>query len=445
MTRRRVAIIGAGFSGASVAAQLLRARGRNQVVLIERGARFGTGLAYGVDEPTFVLNVRSANMSALPDAPDDFVRWLKPKTDIGAGDIFAPRRQYGRYVEHMLGRAERAGFGRLKRVRGDAIACRAEGDGWRVSFERAKPIDADAVVLALGNALADAPAPLSGITVLGAFDADARRRIPRRADVLLVGTGLTAVDVALALDAQGHTGTIYALSRRGLLPRTQTTASKQPHFGAAEFPAELSDALHVFRRKIAVLAERGEPWQWAFERVRLATPELWQRLSPAQQQRFLRHLRPWWDTHRHRAAPQVGARIDELIKQGRLRVLAGEIVNATPLARGVQIMHRQRGSFVRHRMEAGVVINCAGAAFDIARSADPLVMQLRAEGLVRAHPTGLGFDVDSDGALIGAGGQAHPSLFTLGPPTQGAFWESTAVPEIRMRAQRLSQMLTGEG
>lgn len=443
-TRRRVAIIGAGFSGASVAAQLLRARDRTNVVLIERASRFGPGGAYGGPDQTFLLNVRAANMSALPHVQDDFVRWLKPKSETGAGDIFASRNTYGRYVEHVLNRAGWQAFTRLKRLRAAAVACRPAGKGWRIELARGKPIEADAVVLALGNVSSPVPAVLSDVPVLSAFDAPARRRIPRRGDVLLVGAGLTAVDAVMALDAQGHKGAIYALSRRGLLPRPQAAASKLAPFAASDFPLELSDALHVFRRKVRAMADHGEPWQWAMERIRAATPELWGRLSLQQQKRFLRHLRPWWDTHRHRAAPQVAARVEELIKQGQLRVLAGDIVSATPTVRGVQIMHRQRGSFARHRLELAAIINCTGAVFDVSESDDPLVSQLRDEGVVRAHPTGLGFDVDHNGALIGANGESNVALFTLGPPTQGAFWESTAVPEIRMRAEHLSQILTSE-
>ena len=445
MTGRRIAIVGAGFSGASVAAQLLRAPGRNEIALIERAKRFGPGLAYSANDKASLLNVRAANMSALQDEPADFVRWLAPSTQEGVGDIFAPREKYGRYIENVLNGAERGGFAKLKRISASAIACRPEGDGWSIELDHSRPVTADAIVLALGNVQSHLTGPLSDVPVSDAWDAHARRRIPRRADVLLVGSGLTAIDVTLALEAQHHQGVIYALSRRGLVPRAQTVASRAPPLNLVDFPAPLSDALHTFRREVRAMAERGEPWQWAMERIRTATPDLWARLTLAQQRRFLRHLRPWWDTHRHRAAPEVGVHVDDLVKQGRLRILAGEIVAVTPTTRGLQVMHRQRGSFVRHRLEVGAVINCTGAVFDVTTSGDPLVMQLRNDGHIRSHPTGLGFDVDRSGGLIGANGQKTAGLFTLGPPTQGAFWESTAVPEIRRRAEQLAQMLADQG
>src|SRR5690242_14188139 len=126
MKRRRIAIIGAGFSGAAVAAQLLKQRGRlaPQVVLIERGRRFGPGLAYGALERGHLLNVRASNMSAFPDRPEDFARWLSRRQRGDQASAFAPRPRYGAYLEDVLDRAASRGWGRLQRVRGEAIACR---------------------------------------------------------------------------------------------------------------------------------------------------------------------------------------------------------------------------------------------------------------------------------------------------------------------------------
>jgi uncharacterized NAD(P)/FAD-binding protein YdhS len=212
-----------------------------------------------------------------------------------------------------------------------------------------------------------------------------------------------------------------------------------------DIPLPLSEALQALRREVRAMAARGEPWQWVMERMRSITPALWARLTPDDKRRFLRHLRPWWDVHRHRAPPETSAAIAKLIKSGQLRILAGEISAAETLANGVQIMHRQRGSYGRHRLEIGAIVNCTGSAFSVAQSGDPLVMQMRGEGHVRAHATGLGFDVSAEGALIAEDGSVRPNLFTLGPPTQGAFWESVGVPEIRNRAQALAQILTTHG
>jgi uncharacterized NAD(P)/FAD-binding protein YdhS len=444
MRRRRVAIIGAGFSGAAVAAHLMkRGRAAPDVVLIERGQRFGPGLAYGTQDPAHLLNVRASNLSAFADQPDHFVKWLGGKDNAAR---FMPRTKYGAYIESVLRRASAGLFGaKLKRVRDTAIACRAENGGWVVTLAKGKPVHADAVVLALGN---PPPAPLAvfeeaGVSVLDPWDARGLTALPK-GDVLAVGAGLTMIDVALSLARRRKRGTIYAISRRGLAPRGHLKSTQPATPGATDLPLDLSDALHVLRKDVRAISARGELWQHAIDRLRARTPELWRRLPLEAQQRFLRHIRPWWDAHRHRTAPEVAKQVADLQTAGRLRVMAGEVVSVTPKGRHIEVMHRGRGSQARHRLDVVGVINCTGASQDPWTSKDVLVRQLLDEGIARAHPTALGFDVDVDGRMLDASGAPYPSLYAIGPITQGAFWESTAIPEIRVRAAALALMLTPE-
>lgn len=440
--RRRVAIIGAGFSGAAVAANLLkRGRAAPDVVLIGRARRFGPGLAYGGADKTHLLNVRASNMSLYADQPDHFAKWLG-----GSPTRFAPRMKYGVYIEDTLRKAGGGWFGpKLTRVHDDVIACSREGEGWRLSLASGKQIDADAVVLGLGNSPASTPAIFerNGVALIDPWDQAALARLPK-GDVLLLGAGLTMVDVALTLAKRRKKGVIYALSRRGIAPRGHLDDARRATPGGIDLPPRLSDALHAMRKEVVAIAKTGEPWQYAVDRLRARTPELWQRLGPEQQARFLRHLRPWWDVHRHRAAPEIAARVDALMREGRLRVMAGEVVAAAPGGSGVQLQHRQRGSFVRHRLDVAGVVNCTGASPDPAQSAEPLVRQLLADGLARPHSSRLGFDVDADGRVVDAAGAAHANVFALGPITQGKFWECIAVPDIRVRAAAIAMMLAPE-
>lgn len=442
MTRRRVAIIGGGFSGAVLAAHLAR-RGRMapDIVLIEKGRRFGPGLAYGTQDPAHLLNVRAANLSAFPDQQDHFVRWLGGRD----GDVrtrFAQRMKYGAYIEHVLRRARSWRGPKLERVKAAAIACAQAGEGWTVTLDNGRSIEADAVVLALGHAPPSPPGffKSADVPMIAPWDGEALRRM-RHGDVLLLGTGLTSVDVALTFARTRRKGVIYALSRRGQLPRAHLQSAAPPAPQATDLPLSLSEALFTLRKEAEAAAARGEPWQHVIDRLRARTPELWQRLPTAAQQRFLRHMRPWWDAHRHRMAPEIAAQIGKLQREGRLRVLAGEIVSAERDGSAIHVHHRQRGSMARHHFEVVGVVNCTGASMDLSSSADPLIRQLFDDGLVRSHASGLGLDVDAEGRAVANSGAAHASLYALGPITQGVFWESTAVPEIRVRAAAIAAML----
>lgn len=445
MRRRRVAIIGGGFSGAVVAANLLTRRRAPDVVLIGQERRFGPGLAYSAKDAGHLLNVRASNMSALADQPEHFVRWLQRNGHREATTRFMPRKLYGDYVEQTLKRAP-GGFGRLKRIVGTAVACRRNGEGWIISLAPGADIEADAVVFALGNT---APSPPSvfdqaGVPLLNPWDAKSLAHLPP-GDVLLLGAGLTMIDVALTLAKRRKKGTIYALSRRGQTPRGHLQAPSPPPPAAFNPPVELSDALHAIRREARAGAKRGEPWQYVIDRLRARTPDLWARLTPAQQQRFLRHLRVWWDVHRHRAAPEIATQVASLRNEGRLRVLAGEVISVAPGAKHIDLTYRPRGQRDTRGLEVAGIVNCTGASLDLRGSSDPLVRQLLDENLARPPASGLGIDVDMAGKVIGADGRPVEGLYAVGPVTQGVFWECTAVPEIRVRAAALAELIAQGG
>jgi uncharacterized NAD(P)/FAD-binding protein YdhS len=385
-------------------------------------------------------------MSAFADQPDHFVRWLDSQGRRDAATSFQPRKLYGRYAEHVLSRAH-GGIGgpSLKRVRDDAVACRRDGDAWSITLSSGRVIAADQVVLALGNTRSKPPAVIesSGVLLADPWDQRGLAGIPR-GDVLLLGAGLTMIDVALALAKRRKRGVIYALSRRGQVPRGHLSDAKPAPPAAVDLPLGLSEALFVLRKQAEAGAARGEPWQYTIDRLRARTPELWRRLSVEQQARFLRHARVWWDVHRHRAAPEIATQVEALREEGRLKVLAGEVVSAAPGPRGVRLQHRGRGSLVRHNMDVAAIVNCTGSAADLRNADDLLVRQLLDEGVAAASRNGLGFDLDADNKVIDGGGAVHSSMFAIGPIAQGAFWESTAVPEIRVRAAAIAAMLAPE-
>ena len=111
----------------------------------------------------------------------------------------------------------------------------------------------------------------------------------------------------------------------------------------------------------------------------------------------------------------------------------------------LDIWRVRRGDFVRatlrretNRMTAHHVVNCMGPGGDPARSKTPLIPGLVSAGLARPDRLGRGLDVDRVGHLIERDGTISARLFALGPPTQGVFWEATAVPDIRQLASAVA-------
>jgi len=160
-----------------------------------------------------------------------------------------------------------------------------------------------------------------------------------------------------------------------------------------------------------------------------------------ERERFIRHLRPFWEAHRHRMSTRVAEQINGLIARRELTVVAGRVAEVTPGAESIAVsVHRRDGSAIE-RYPAGAIVNCTGPDGDFAGSQEPLVAGLRACGALTPDPLGLGMVTDHEGALIDRQGRASSVLFTLGSTRRTDSWESTAVPELRVQADRLSRRL----
>lgn len=437
-----VAIVGAGFSGTLQAINLLRHDGP-RATLIERAEQPGLGLAYGAARPDHILNVRAGNMSALPDDPGHFVRWLEAEGVADAARQFAPRRTFGRYLKSMLDDAVANCGGRLTIVRGEVTQVERSNGGARIALADGRVVDADAAVLAVGNLPPHTPPgfdpeALSPPRYFGdPWAADVTDGLADDDSVLVIGTGLTMIDTVLSLDACGFRGRIVALSRRGLIPR----AHEAPGAGwdrIGERPETVASEL------VASLRRRAEAigWRNAVDELRPFTQFMWGNASEAERGRFLRHLRPWWDVHRHRLAPNVASRIDALIASGRLTILSGKTLAARETATGVAVDWRPRGIDAAEALTVQRVINCTGPLGDLGRTADPLLRDLTARGLIRADAHRIGIDVDNQARAIAATGVPNDWLYALGPMTRGAFWEIVAVPDIRQQTWALARRLS---
>ena len=436
MTQPHVAIVGAGFSGLLTAIHLLRLAPRVRVSLIERRAVFGVGAAYDTGNPNHLLNVRLDNMSAFPDQPRHLADWLAGQASWQAKDGFITRGTYGRYLRDLLDGAVDGAPERLVLIGGEARAIRGDGSRWRLEVDGAEAVTADVVVLALGNL---EPAVLPGLdpalTASPAYVENPWRldaaRVENARDVLLMGAGLTMVDCALSLRRPSRRFT--ALSRHGLLPRAHASAAPTPF--TADFSGGPSEVLRQVR-----LAAREQNWRAVFDRLRHQARTFWRGWNPEERGRFLRHLRPLWDVHRHRLSPGAAREIGGMIASGELTVQAGKLQSATLQADGVQVFWRPRGRRRAISRRFDLIINCTGPLGDIGRSREPLIMDLLAQGLATPDPLGLGVAIDESGGLKGAAGP-DAGLYAIGPLTRGAFWEITAVPDLRSQALELADRL----
>lgn len=445
-----VVIVGAGFSGTLLAINLMRHSGPRAILVERRADQLARGVAYSAANEEHLLNVRAANMSALPDDPDHFVRWLEEK-GLGGGTTFIPRRVYGAYLREMLELARQQHGDRLTLIEGAATAVTHDGGGQVVTLADGTLVRAGTVVLALGNLPPHTPPGLApdqlpeGCYAGDPWASDIADDLGVDDTAVLVGTGLTAIDAALLLDAAGFQGRILAISRRGLVPRAH--AAMPPVRGCRDRPTTtLSALVSTVRRRTEAVG-----WRVAVDELRPVTQMLWGALSAAERRRFLRHLRPFWDIHRHRLAPTVAERIDALRTSGRLSFAAGKIVSAQSDGKGALLHWRPRGGDSIVETRARRIVNCTGPQGDLLRSPEPLIRYLLADGAIRPDALRIGLEVDAQSRVIAADGSVNNQLYSIGPMTRGGLWEVVAVPDIRQQnwtlARRLAnaQWVGGEG
>ena len=445
-TGQRIVVVGAGASGALMAAHLMR-RGRADldVTLIESRAEIGRGLAYATENPDYLLNVRAANMSAFAEDSGHFARWLSAQADAPRGDgdpefRFVSRAIYGRYLEslvreHLSVSTAQSG---LTLVREQAQGVKVTSGGVEISLAARPPLRADFAILACGHesVVDDDSSFISPWTepVGGGASPDAT--------LLILGTGLTMVDTALALQRQGHRGRIVALSRRGLTPHAHRAVTPLPiAVDAGSFNRDLPTLLRWLRDLAREHIAQGGDWRSVVDGLRPHTQAIWRAMSPRRRARFLEHARPWWDIHRHRMAHEVAARFAAMVADGRLEIVAGRIVATRREGEGVDIVLRRRGARAEETLSAARIISCKGVTSSPDGSANPLVRSLFAAQLARVDPLRIGIEVAPDCAIVDREGRASRRLFAIGPMSQAAFWEITAIPDIRLQTAALAARL----
>jgi uncharacterized NAD(P)/FAD-binding protein YdhS len=440
----RVAIVGGGFSGALVAIHLLRAARPVHIDLIDPRPA-GRGLAYSTLWDDHLLNVPAVRMSAFGSEPLNFLNWLHANGKPTAPpDYFAPRKLFGTYIQDLLQTAARESAPRNSRFRQhytEAVALSHDGIQARIALANGERITVDKVVIATGN-----PAPRKLPNAPGGYFGSpwlpgALAGIDPDREVLLIGAGLTAVDAFLALESQGHRGRIHFVSRRGKVPHAHTSYRPLHEPFAPPAKASARELLHAIRARVREAEQHGVDWRAVIDSLRNNTNDIWCSLGIVEQRRVLRHAKTWWDIHRHRMAPEIGARVSAARFRGQLQVHAGRVQSLLEDEQNIsaQILQRNGQPMTLH---VARVISCTGADEDYRRVPNPLIQSLLNTERIAPNYIGKGIQTDSHGAVIDADGVTNDWLLTLGPPRLGGLLETIAVPELRKQAEALASYLS---
>jgi uncharacterized NAD(P)/FAD-binding protein YdhS len=454
-----IAIVGAGFCGAMTALHLIKnSKGPLQITIIEPRPVPGRGMAYSTPSDGHLLNVPAAGMSAFADDMEHFQRWAterKPDTD---ARTFVPRKMFGDYISGMLKESmDKTPQHIVVAHKQESVLAINKNDigGFVLELNGGESLEADYVVLALGNMIGKKPrwAQEAGQAAQNylhdPWQTGAIEAIKADEDVLIIGTGLTAVDKLIEFDLQKHRGTIYATSRHGLWPRAHVHRLVGVKDPATVPGGNVAAAIKSLREQIGKsdkVREDADAWRVIFDGLRADTQKWWQTLDKPERKRFLRHVRTYYDVHRHRMAPQIAAVVERMEQSGLVKTSAARVASVIPNGAGKfeVVLAPRHGQGKQTNIIVDRIINCMGPQANIEAIENPLLRTLVAGGLVGLNDLASGIAVTAQGQVLSPQGEPEPGLYAIGPLLISKLLESVAVPELRGQAANLAKLLLDE-
>jgi uncharacterized NAD(P)/FAD-binding protein YdhS len=446
---KRITIIGGGASGTLLAVNLLKNADEQplEINLVEKSRKVGRGVAYSTAEDVHLLNVPAGKMGAFPDDIEHFHKWLTVNNYDYAPTDFVPRKIYGEYLREVFADAIAARKPNIEinLLDDEAIDILADENSALVLLKSGEALPSSDVVLAFGNFLPPNPPTESSDYVKSekyfhnAWNAENLEKIALGEDVLVIGTGLTAVDNILSLYHKNHTGKITAISKHGWFPAVHQAAKPYECF-KDEIAAQdkISDIFKTIRRH----CRRAENWRSVIDVLRPITQETWYRLPAQEKQTFMRHLRRVWDISRHRMPPKCAEILQQMIVDGRLEIKSGKITDIQFNGGRFAVKFVRKGT--EDILETDSIINCIGSESNFGKIDFPLVRSLLERGEIKPDELALGLDATPDGKIINRENKPSRVISTLGTALKGVLWESTAMPEIRLQARNLAARLLAD-
>jgi uncharacterized NAD(P)/FAD-binding protein YdhS len=446
----KVIIIGGGLSGSLLAMQLARSPGGSEVVLIEKNPEFlGRGVAYQYDFTHQPLNVVAGGMSLFPDKPLDFVRWLEANhfrynhlIDQVSPEAFIPRKIFGDYVLENLEKIQQEVSERLQIRIDEAISIMDFGKRKTVVFASGNALHADHVILALGNF---PPADL--FATHNPVQNDPRyfaspwsdrvySDIKGDEDILLVGSGLTAVDIVLGLIVRKFRGKVTMLSRRGVFPLPHDLTHQAI---SITVPENYSPRKMLLWVRYLMRKNPEVPWSVIIDGLRPYTQKIWLQWIVSDKQYFLKKIRPYWEIARHRIPSASSERLNNMMEKGQLVLIKGTIEEASVSSNGIEILYRSESGLNSQVFQK--VINCTGPESNYRKVRFPIIVDLIARGKVKIDELGLGIKCTPEGSIINDQGEVEQGIWCIGPMRKAVLWETTALRELREQSSALAAMM----
>jgi uncharacterized NAD(P)/FAD-binding protein YdhS len=456
-----IAIVGVGFSGLMTAYHIVKeTKVPLTLHLIDEKDTFGKGAAYSTRSHKHLLNVPAAKMSALTDDPSSFLNWAQEQPAYKGiskeilGRVFLPRQLFGKYINTLWEEAlsSKREDTTVNIIHDKATDIDNVNGKYTIRLKAHEPVTADCIVLATGNEIPANPSiPNAAFYesknyVKDPWHTDVTKLIKPEQSIMILGNGLTAVDVLISIMETGHKGLIHTLSPSGfsILPHRHNHIEYKDFVEEIKEPYSLDQLLTLGHKHFRQLHKIGITVEPVVDSLRSLTQKIWQCWGQQEKEVFLRDSRSMWNKIRHRIAPQLYDYVQRLRLSSSLKVHKAKLVNITEDANGVAVQYLSKHTHTVKTANVALVINCTGPHLNISRSEDKLLLSLQSKGMLRPDSLHIGMDVSDKWNLLDAEGKEQTGFYTLGPNLIGLLWETTAIPEIRGQAATLAKRILEE-
>ena len=431
-----LAVVGGGFSATALACVLAAKAAPAFRGVFFSHADIGPGTSYAPQSASLLMNGPVRAMSAMPGDDNHLANYLVDEP----GDALICRARYGAYLRATSSNALAHHSG-LHHERAEILDIERIAGGYRLTDDAGHKHEARNVVLALGNLPpSDSFLPEDVRAHPGyagdPWTADIAHFDPT-ADVVVIGSRLTAMDTLALLEECAFRGRVHIVSRHGLLPLVEDTSVRG--VDPATLKLDTSTPYALLRSMRAAHAHFTGDWRALCEALRPISPAIWSSWSERDRKRFLRHLQSMWAIHRYRVPPATYAAFTRMRDEGRIVMHRGRVSGGSAHARGITL--RIASANGTNELHAAYVVNCTGPNSDLRNVAHPFVRNALARGIMRPDPLALGADVDTNYHVLDANGEPQPNLFAIGPLLRGLWYETTAVGEIRAHATGIVKQL----
>lgn len=444
------AIIGAGFSGTSLVANLIKQEKTHlflsplKILLIEKN-KFAQGIAYSTKSPSHILNIRAKQMGAFFDDQNHFVRWARKKDKHLSSNSYVPRMFYAEYLHEILLEAEKNQSKRcsIERLLGEIVSIHPSNNKFELNFKNNTKIQADFVVLATGNYLSPHP-PVTDKRFINHPDYyrnPYQQIYPNNSDILIIGTGLSMVDQVLHLASVGYKGKIHALSRRGHLPLSWKK-NKIPFRKLSQKKLAVFTSLHTTLKWFRFIRKKIK--EEDFETILHVYGYLLKNIETFDRKEFKRcerHCSRYLRRIIHQIPYESYSILQDLIANQKLLIHAGKLLKIDGSSHEFKVFFQPQYKRETEVLKVGKIINCMNLGISFTEIQDPLLNSLFNKGIIRPNSSNLILDTSDIYQIVNSAGKEIEGMFAIGAVNKTKLSTARSVPIIRKESYSLAEII----